>query len=94
MNRAVDRGLMPEDHIIWLENPAGTALGEPARRDLTEPSSSAVGQDQVVHERVDLRLPPAAVEHAVVADAGLQVVALAHGPDVAAQIVGGERLAR
>jgi aminoglycoside phosphotransferase (APT) family kinase protein len=26
MNRAVDRGLMPEDHRIWLENPAVTAL--------------------------------------------------------------------
>jgi aminoglycoside phosphotransferase (APT) family kinase protein len=26
MNRAVDRGLMPEDHTIWLENPAVTAL--------------------------------------------------------------------
>ncbi len=26
MNRAVDRGLMPEDHMIWLENPASTAL--------------------------------------------------------------------
>ena len=26
MNRAVDRGLMPEDHTIWLENPASTAL--------------------------------------------------------------------
>ena len=27
MNRAVDRGLMPDDHTIWLENPASTALG-------------------------------------------------------------------
>jgi len=26
MNRAVDRGLMPEDNTIWLENPASTAL--------------------------------------------------------------------
>ncbi len=26
MNRAVDRGVMPEDHAIWLENPASTAL--------------------------------------------------------------------
>jgi aminoglycoside phosphotransferase (APT) family kinase protein len=26
MNRAVDRGLMPDDHTIWLENPASTAL--------------------------------------------------------------------
>ena len=26
MNRAVDRGLMPENHTIWLENPASTAL--------------------------------------------------------------------
>jgi hypothetical protein len=26
MNRAVDRGVMPEDHRIWLENPAVTAL--------------------------------------------------------------------
>ena len=26
MNRAVDRGLMPEDHTIWLENPATAAL--------------------------------------------------------------------
>ena len=26
MNRAVDRGLMPEDHTIWRENPAVTAL--------------------------------------------------------------------
>jgi aminoglycoside phosphotransferase (APT) family kinase protein len=26
MNRAVDRGLMPDDHTIWLENPAVTAL--------------------------------------------------------------------
>ena len=26
MNRAVDRGLMPDDHVIWLENPASTAL--------------------------------------------------------------------
>jgi aminoglycoside phosphotransferase (APT) family kinase protein len=26
MNRAVDRGLMPEDQIIWRENPAVTAL--------------------------------------------------------------------
>jgi aminoglycoside phosphotransferase (APT) family kinase protein len=26
MNRAVDRGLMPEDHTIWLENPASAAL--------------------------------------------------------------------
>jgi len=23
---AVDRGLMPEDHTIWLENPASSAL--------------------------------------------------------------------
>ena len=26
MNRAVARGLMPEDHTIWLENPASSAL--------------------------------------------------------------------
>ena len=26
MNRAVDRGLMPADHTIWLENPASAAL--------------------------------------------------------------------
>jgi aminoglycoside phosphotransferase (APT) family kinase protein len=26
MNRAVDRGVMPADHTIWLENPASTAL--------------------------------------------------------------------
>jgi aminoglycoside phosphotransferase (APT) family kinase protein len=26
MNRAVDRGVMPEDHTIWRENPAVTAL--------------------------------------------------------------------
>lgn len=26
MNRAVDRGLMPENHTIWLENPASAAL--------------------------------------------------------------------
>jgi aminoglycoside phosphotransferase (APT) family kinase protein len=26
MNRAVDRGLMPDDHVIWRENPAVTAL--------------------------------------------------------------------
>jgi aminoglycoside phosphotransferase (APT) family kinase protein len=26
MNRAVDRGLMPEEHTIWRENPAVTAL--------------------------------------------------------------------
>jgi aminoglycoside phosphotransferase (APT) family kinase protein len=26
MNRAVDRGILAEDHTIWLENPAVTAL--------------------------------------------------------------------
>jgi aminoglycoside phosphotransferase (APT) family kinase protein len=26
MNRAVDRGLMPDDHTIWRDNPASTAL--------------------------------------------------------------------
>jgi len=26
MNRAVDRGLMPDDHTIWRDNPAATAL--------------------------------------------------------------------
>jgi aminoglycoside phosphotransferase (APT) family kinase protein len=28
MNRAVERGLMPPDHTIWLENPATTVLDE------------------------------------------------------------------
>ncbi len=28
MNRAVARGLMPEDHNIWLENPAATCLDQ------------------------------------------------------------------
>lgn len=28
MNRAVDRGLMPADHTIWLDNPPATVLGQ------------------------------------------------------------------
>ncbi len=39
MNRAVDRGLMPEDHTIWLENPAVTALESAARGDVSRRGS-------------------------------------------------------
>ena len=49
--------------------------------------------DHVPDDRVDLRLPAAPAEHAVVPDARLEVVTLPHGPDPGAQVVGGQRLA-
>ena len=44
-------------------------------------------------ERIDLVVPAVAAEHAVVADAGLHVVALEIGPQSGAQIVRGHGLA-
>jgi aminoglycoside phosphotransferase (APT) family kinase protein len=32
MNRLVDRGALPEDHVVWLNNPAATALGQLLRK--------------------------------------------------------------
>ena len=49
--------------------------------------------DHIPHQRVDLAGPFLAAEYAVVADAGLQVVAFAVGEDVLAQGVGGHGLA-
>src|SRR5664279_2305261 len=57
----------------------------------TEPPSIAL-QDDVSHHRIDLVLPGAAREHAVMADAGLHVVALAGGAQRRAQVVRGQRL--
>src|SRR5215813_13838876 len=50
-------------------------------------------QDDVLHDRIDLVLPPLAAEHAIMADARLHVVALEIGPQARAQVVRGERLA-
>src|ERR1700693_1739231 len=43
-------------------------------------------QNNVFHHRIDLLLPGAAAEHAVMADAGLHVVALAGGPQRRAHV--------
>src|ERR1700728_1938358 len=54
---------------------------------------SVVGQDEVANDGVDLVLPSTAAEHAVVADAGLQMMALLGRFDAGAEPVGGHRLA-
>src|SRR5664279_5920213 len=66
------------------------AAGEALER-RNEPPSIAL-QNDVLHHRIDLVLPGAAREHAVMADAGLHVVALARGPQRRAQVVRGQRL--
>ena len=44
------------------------------------------------HVRVHLRLPTTAAEHAVVPDAGLEVMALLERAETPAQVVGGQGL--
>src|SRR5581483_11083251 len=58
------------------------------------PGASLARQDHVAHDRVDLLLPALAGEHAVVADAGLHVMAAFVGPDARAQVMGRRRLAQ
>src|SRR5262249_29255963 len=59
------------------------------RRGYGGPAGSGLlaGQDHVAHDRVDLGLPAPAAEYAVMADAGLQVVALLVGLEAGAQVV-------
>ena len=49
--------------------------------------------DRLAHARIDLRVPLAAAEHAVVPDARLQVVDLQVGPHAGAQVLRGDGLA-
>ena len=51
------------------------------------------GEDGVADDRVDLPVPLAAAEDAVVADARLHVMALAKRPEAGAEVVGGGGLA-
>src|SRR5262245_16216413 len=51
------------------------------------PTGSLTGEDDVLHQRIDLVGPAIAAEHAVVPDPGLNVVALEVGAQAAAQIV-------
>src|SRR6202042_2002900 len=50
-------------------------------------------QNHVLQNRIDLVLPALAGKHAVMADAGLHVVALEIGAELAAQVVRRHRLA-
>ncbi len=54
---------------------------------------SVVRHYEVPHDRIDLGFPLPAREHAVVADAGLQVVAFPEWGQLRAEIVGCNRLA-
>lgn len=49
--------------------------------------------NEVPHQRIDFRIPAPSVEYAVMADAGLDVVALHVGPDARAQVLRRECLA-
>ena len=81
--------------------PAGGGTGAHAgasrtARGAAEPrarSPHCEAADDVAHDRIDLVLPAPAAEHAVVADAGLHVVGAQVGPQLAAQVLRGERLA-
>src|SRR6516165_5906258 len=55
--------------------------------------SSIARQDHVLDDRIDLVFPALAGEHAVMADAGLHVVALEIGTQLPAKVVRGDRLA-
>jgi hypothetical protein len=54
---------------------------------------SVVRHYEVPHDRIDLGFPLPAREHAVMADAGLQMVAFPEGGQLRAEIVGCNRLA-
>src|SRR6201999_90238 len=54
--------------------------------------SSIALQNDVLDHRIDLVLPRPSREHAIMADAGLHVVALAIGPQRRAHVMRGERL--
>src|SRR4051812_7196319 len=75
--------------------PGCELAGQPAMRfaHAGYEAGSIAGQDDILHDRIDLVVPALAAEHAVVADADLHVVALEIGAQAAAQVVGGERLA-
>ena len=55
-------------------------------------SPSVAGVDDVAEHRKDIAVPALAVEDAVMADAGLHVMALHVRPQAGAEFVGGERL--
>src|SRR5271169_3717008 len=78
-----------------------------SRRRLTSPRSTAAislprrgsrrasiaRQNHVLQDRIDLVFPALAGENSIVPDTGLHVVALEIGPQLAAQVVRGDRLA-
>src|SRR5262245_15642748 len=66
---------------VWQDPDRMSARGAGRR------GASAAREDGVAHHGVDLGLPAPAVEDAVVADAGLQVVAAVHRPDRGAELV-------
>src|SRR5690348_3187145 len=80
----------PLSHIL-IGEPASTP--DQVRGRLSLEYALIARQDNVFHQRVDLSFPALAAEHAVVADAGLHVVALEIGPQRRAEIVRRDRLA-
>src|SRR5262249_30882836 len=56
-------------------------------------SALLAGENDVLDQRIDLVGPAVAAEHAIVADAGLHVVALEIGAQPGAEVVGGRGLA-
>src|SRR5579883_2506814 len=77
----------PCDGVTPSEDNAFWPWADPSR------ACSIARQDDVLHQRIDLPLPLAAAEHAIVADARLHMVALEVGAQADAEVVRRDRLA-
>jgi hypothetical protein len=56
-------------------------------------AASGAGQNRILYDRVDLAAPAITAEHAIMADARLQVVTFHIGPQAARKVLSRERLA-
>src|SRR5262245_10318557 len=76
---------------IARSGPRPAAAREPTRA--PPDKASLAGENDVLHQRIDLVGPAVAAEHAVMSDPGLHVMALEIGAQSAAQVVRGRGLA-
>src|SRR6202790_3491028 len=74
-----------------LYHPRGRGVWVPGSRGTT--ANSRIDVHEVAQQGIDLVVPAAAGEHAVMADAGLHVMDLAIGAYAGAEVLRGERLA-
>src|SRR4029077_2445740 len=76
----------------WVEG-IPPQRADPCKMAAASAARSVARQNHVLQNRINLVLPALAGEHAIMADAGLHMVALEIRPQLAAQVVRGHRLA-